>query len=451
MRFATLRLQPSTPYNERSQLSCLQGVYGAVPISLNDVSRRWDKALLILAALIIGGLLWSGCGQTYRPIANPIPLPGGNPQATHFALVVNQNPPTPGQTASPGSVTQIDVSGDTNIANLTAGLNPVHGALNASLSTGYIVNRGDSTLTGYTPALGASSSVVTIPLLQNSMEPNAGASYVALSSLYAFVVETSLNRLAVVTNALFQVAAFVPVGADPVAVTCTSDGRKAYVANQGSNTVSVVSTKDFTNSKNIAVGASPEAITISTDNNYVFVANAGDGTVSVINTTSDTVQQTVNVGADPTQVIFDNSLTRVYVLNTGGNSVSIFSASTYPLTLLQTVSTSSTPVSLAVLDNGTKFYVLFQGTPGSVEVYDAQGFFKRTTVTVGNNTLPTGMPTVNQVLLAASPGSTKVYAVNFDGDPVNTSGSTSIIRTLDDTVVLNMPAALPHPTFVTAQ
>lgn len=371
-------------------------------------------------------------------------------------MVVNSNDGQP--QAGPGalgpSVTQIDVAGDTNLANLTVGLNPVFATMNAGFTVGYVVNQGDNTLSAFAPSSGASAQIVTIPLLLSNTEPNAGASYAAISSAYGFVVETSLNRLAVVSNSLFQVSAFVPVGANPVAATCTSDGRKAYVANQASNTVSVVSTKDFTNTSNIPVGSSPGAMAISADNNYVFVANAGDGTMSVINTTSDTVTQTVPVGADPTQIIFDNTLSRVYVLNTGGNSVSIFSASTYPLTLLRTVSTSTTPVSLAVLDNGTKFYVLFQGTPGFVEVYDTQGFFKRTTITVDNNTLPTGLPAVNQILLSAAPGSTKVYAVNYNGvNSANPSikGSTSIIRTLDDTVVLSVPSPVPNPTFVTTR
>jgi len=47
-----------------------------------------------------------------------------------------------------------------------------------------------------------------------------------------------------------------------------------------------------------------------------------------------------------------------------------------------------------------------------------------------------------------------VYAVNYSG--VNSAnpqiaGSTSIIRTLDDTVIVDMPAPAPNPTMVTVQ
>jgi len=433
-----------------------------VPISLNDSSRRRTISILATAVLFAFILLWAGCEDQYRPVAIPIPLPGGDPQATHYAIVVNSNggqPQNPGNPTGnppvpagpPPSVTQIDVSGDTNIGNHPSGINPVHAVMSPGFGLVYIVNQGDNTLSAYSPLSGVGATISTIPLLQNNNEPNAGASYVAASTALAFVVETTLNRLVVIDGSNLQAEAFVPVGVNPVAVVCTSDGRKAYVTNQGSSTVSVISTKDNTNQQNIPVGASPGPVTISDDNNYVFVANEGDGTVSVIDTNSDMVTNTLTVGNTPTQLVWDPGLKRVYALNRGSGSVTIIDASAFPQKVLTTVPTSPTPVAVAPLDNGTKFYVLFLGTPGTVEVYDAQGYFKRTTITVGNNTLPTGLPALNQVLLSASPGSTKVYAVNYNGDALNTAGSTSIIRTLDDTVDINMPSAAPNPTFVTSQ
>ena len=415
------------------------------------------------AALFAFLLLWAGCGDTYRPVAIPIPVPGGDPQATHYAMVVNSNggqaqnpgnptgnPPVPAGPAP--SVTQIDVSGDTNVGNHPSGVNPVHAVISPGFGLVYIVNQGDNTVSTFSPLAGVGATVSSIPLLASG-EPtmNAGASYVAASTTLAFVVESLLNRVVVVSGSSLQAQAFVPVGVNPVAVACTSDGRKAYVTNQGSNTVSVISTKDNTNQQNIPVGSSPGPVTISSDNNYVFVGNEGDGTVSVINTNSDTVTNTLTVGTTPTQLVWDGGLQRVYALNRGSGSVTVIDASGFPQKVLRTVPTSATPVAVAPLDNGSKFYVLFLGTPGTVEVYDAQGYFKRATITVGNNSLPTGLPALNQVLLSASPGSTKVYAVNYAGDAVNPSGSTSIIRTLDDTVDVNMASAAPNPTFVTTQ
>ncbi len=426
-----------------------------MPNSLNHSSRRCATSVLASAVLFVLVLLWAGCGETYRPIANPIPAPGGDPEATHYALVLNTNGGQPPTTNGPSpSVTQIDVSGDTNMGNHTMGQNPVYAVMAPGLGTAYVVNQGDSTLSTFAPIAGISATVSTVPLIGDN-EPNAGASYVASSTSIAFVVETALNRVAIVDGSQLQVEAFVPVGVNPVAVVCTSDGRKAYVTNRGSNTVSVISTKDNTNQKNIPVGSSPGPIAISTDNNYVFVANQGDGTVSVIDTNSDTEVlpngSRLQVGTNPSELIWDSGLKRVYTVNTGSASVTVIDANSFPQNVLRTVSTSPSPVGVAALADGTKFYVLFQGTPGFVEVYDAQGYYKRSTVTVGNNILPNGLPDVNQVLLAASPGSTKVYAVNYNGTTANPNGSTSIIRTLDDKIILDMPSASPNPGFITVQ
>lgn len=442
------------------QLSFIHGVYGAVPTFIKASRLRQVSLTGIVFALL---LLWAGCEDIYRPIANPILAPGGNPQATHYAIVVNSNdgsltPPPPPPGGSPltvgPSVTQIDVSGDTNIGNHLAGLNPVHAALTSALNIVFVVNQGDSTLSSYAPGFGVGATVQTIPLLKNNTEPNAGANYVAVSNSFAFVTESALNRVVIVNTASLNVQDFVPVGVNPVTVTATQDGRKGYVVNQGSNSVSVVSTKDNTVTANIPVGSSPGPVTISADNNYVFVGNEGDGTVSVIDTNSDMVTNTLTVGTDPTQLVWDTSLNRLYVVNTGSASVTIVDGNSFPQKVLKTVSTSASPVAVAPLDNGTKFYVLFLGNPGHVEVYDAMGYFKRASITVDNNALPNGLPALNQVLLAAAPGSTKVYAVNYNGansaNP-NITGSTSIIRTLDDAVVLNLPSPSPHPTFVTSQ
>ena len=56
-----------------------------------------------------------GCGDQYRPVANPIVGPGGQPQLTHFAYVVNNNP------AGNGSAMQFDVSGDSVTSIQTTG------------------------------------------------------------------------------------------------------------------------------------------------------------------------------------------------------------------------------------------------------------------------------------------------------------------------------------------
>jgi DNA-binding beta-propeller fold protein YncE len=105
-----------------------------------------------LAAGLIMVLVWAGCGDVYRPVAIPIAPAGGNPQAQRMALVVYAAVPacstdaaglvtcTCGGTtfvpagtrfcASPGSTSQIDVSGDTDMADVAVGsLSPAAGSI----------------------------------------------------------------------------------------------------------------------------------------------------------------------------------------------------------------------------------------------------------------------------------------------------------------------------------
>lgn len=407
---------------------------GAVPIPLKIFIRRILNSVTLAVLFSYGALLVTGCGQTYRPVAIPVPQPGGDPEPIHYAVVVSQD-----TVNSPaGSIAQIDVSGDTNLGNKQVGVDPVHAVLQASLARGWIVNRGDSTVSTYSP-LASGAPATTIAL-----EPNAGAAYVDTGGSFAFVTETNLNKLAIL-DANQQVArAFVPVGSSPVAIAARPDGLKAYVANSGDDTVSVVSTQDnAVLGLPIPVGAGPQAVAMQSNGSFAYVASEAGGSLSVIDTSTDTEIQRVTGLGGPNKVVWDNNLKRVYVVNATANSISIFNAGAAQLTLLRTVNTSASPLGLAVLDNGSKFYVLYAGSPGTVDVFDAQSFTLRTTVTVQNN----------PVSIAAAPGSSKVYVVNKAGDPATAAlanGSISVIKTLDESV-LNIAPAAPNPVFVTVQ
>ncbi|HET9697020.1 MAG TPA: YncE family protein [Terriglobales bacterium] len=395
-------------------------------------------AILLVAFLIV----LAGCGDVYRPVAIPITAPGGDPQTTHFAVVASKGDLTaiPPDTGKAGV---FDVSGDTNMGNRVTGVNPVAVAVDANLSFAWVVNQGtagqdDSTVTRFSPAVsGASTSTV-------NLETGAGANAVYAVPLFAFVTEGALNKVAVISTAASAVKAFVPVGNNPVAVTATSNGAKAYVVNKNDSTVTVVSSADSTVlGAPIAVGATPVDATIQTDSAYVYVASQGGNSLSVISTSTDSEVQRVTGLSGPTHVVWDDHLKRVYVVNGGGNTISVFNASTPgSLTLLKTVNTSATPIGIAVLDNGVKFYVLYAGAPGKVDVFDAQSYNLRTTVTVQNN----------PVSIAAAPESSKVYVVNSTGDGGATfpNGSISIIKTSDDSV-LNVAPPSANPFYVTIQ
>src|SRR3974377_1093737 len=77
---------------------------------------------------VMATLLWTGCGDTYRPVDTPIAGPGTDPQNELLTLVLYRGaqsgtacssgvltPPSPGWT------TQIDVAGDVVGANVPVG------------------------------------------------------------------------------------------------------------------------------------------------------------------------------------------------------------------------------------------------------------------------------------------------------------------------------------------
>ena len=101
---------------------------------------------LALAAFIL--LAEPGCGDQYRPVANPIISGGGQPHRTHYAYVVNYN------ANGTGSTTQIDVSGDTNVARqLPWASAPSAEAFPPSSDALFIANSGNDTVSEYLPIL----------------------------------------------------------------------------------------------------------------------------------------------------------------------------------------------------------------------------------------------------------------------------------------------------------
>lgn len=397
-------------------------------------SSALRAGLPIVLSVVV--LLLASCGETYRPIAIPIPEPGGDPKNPHYAVVLST-----GEAPGPAGTAVIDVAGETDISNRTAGTNPVHASLPSANGRAWVVNNGDDSVTSFFPGTLAVNDVSV------NLEAGSRPTYVDATSTFVFVNEPPLNRVAIVNANLSVATAFVGVGNNPVALAARPDGRKCYVANKNDGTVSVISSTDLAVTGTIPVGASPVAMEMQTAGSFVYVASQSGNTLSVIDTTLDVEVQRVPGLSAPFQVIWDNNLQRVYVLNGGNNTVSIFNAATPSnLTLLRTVPLSGNALAFAVLDNASKFYVLYGGSPGTVDVFDAKSFALRTTVTVQND----------PQWIAASPGAEKVFVVNRLGSGGNPAtdplakGSISIIKTQSDTV-LNIPPAQPHPVYVAVQ
>src|SRR6266849_8913839 len=95
--------------------------------------RRWMSVVAVLSLMAI----CLSCGQNYRVPIIPIPGNPGDPKLYHFAMTISANNPT-----NPGAVTQIDVSGDSNVGVADLGRGPVHAMLLTSGSANriYVAN-----------------------------------------------------------------------------------------------------------------------------------------------------------------------------------------------------------------------------------------------------------------------------------------------------------------------
>jgi YVTN family beta-propeller protein len=397
--------------------------------------KSLQKAALAAAVLVLFALT-VGCGDTFRPVTNPILQGGGTAEPLSVAAVVSQGPLTgpcaDGTTAAvvtpcPGTATNLNVAGDTHIGNVFVGRNPVHATFNITLGRVFVANRDDSTVTFYSPT-------GTFSPLQISLAPGSAPVFVhSLETDFMYVADSGSNDVSVIsvtTATPPAVTSTIPVGTTPVALAQTLDRTKLYVVNNGSDDVSVVNTSTRAVSTVVPVRDAPVWATLSSDGTAVYVVNQGSSELTTIATATDTASS-LATGPSPNFAAFDATNKRVYVSNSGGNTISVYDAAA-PTTLnrLADVTVGTGPVSIAVLRDGSRAYVANSTDPTcGVSVVSLASLTQTKCISVGST----------PVSIAASSNGSKVYVANRD------SNSVSIIRTSDDTVVTTLPSQFTNP------
>ncbi len=376
-------------------------------------------------------------------MANPIVGQGGQPQTTHYAFVVNNNP------AGNSSTLQVDVSGDTNLQTQPAGAGAVSESFLAG-NTGALFTANSladsvsefTTITNFSPVTTINLPIGSRPIGVTTNSP--GFIYVLNSSPNTNCPNT--GSVSTINTSVLAVIDTTCVGSNPVAFTQLTNGTKVYVANQGDNSISVFDpgagriTSTITQA--MGLGLNPVYLVPSPDSGYVFVVNKGDGTnpgsLSIIASVDDTVVTNIPLGVAPTFAYIDTHLIRLYVTNTGSNSVTVFDLSNLNvnnnpvLATLATVNVGSGPVGVTALPDGTKFYTA-NSISNDVTVVSATSFGALKTVPVGQT----------PIWITSEPTSTKVYTANKN------SGNVSIIQTVNDSVVSNMPVPQQDPNCTT--
>jgi YVTN family beta-propeller protein len=123
------------------------------------------------------------------------------------------------------------------------------------------------------------------------------------------------------------------VGAGPVAIALSPDGRLAWVAKVHGASVSEIAVNDLKVIRTIPVGNAPAAVAVTQDGRLLLVANAGDGTLSIIDLFRH-LSTVVPVGANPQEIQIPADGRLVFVVNVGDATVSAVN-----LDLRQVVST----------------------------------------------------------------------------------------------------------------
>lgn len=380
-----------------------------------------------LAGMAATGALFfivCGCGDTFRPVASPLPTVAPDPQTFRLAVFTSTAP------SGQGSATDVDVSGDTISAVTPVGTNPVFALAEATRVL--VADQGSDSVTSFLPSLLAISGQSTTAL-------PTGAAPVSLADVNGniYVAESGRGVVGVLTGSPLALSAEVPTGTTPVSLAGLANGTKVYAVNQGSNSVTSISTRDNTVFANIPVGTTPVWTVASADSTRVYVVNKGSGTVTAIDATTDTpvanAGNPVTVGSSPNYAFFDSHLQRVLVTNSGSNSVSVINADpTSPNYLSVTnVAVGSNPVSVTALADGTRSYVANQGS-NNVSVIN------NSSLTV-SKTIPIGTAPVS---IASDAESAKVITANSGSQDL------SVILTSSDTELLdsngNRPLKAPQ-------
>jgi YVTN family beta-propeller protein len=324
-------------------------------------------------------LVMISCGETYRPVAIPITPTPPTPSSLHYVLSLSSNgvcPPQFSQPCGPGANSRIDVSGDSNVGVAQVGLGPVHAALLPGGSDVYVANNLEDTVSFYSPSSIAPVSTVSLPAGSKPVfvaTTETATVYVANQGTSTTVPPT-LPTVAAIQVSSGVTTNFIPVGANPVALAETPDGKKVYVANQGSSTVSVINSLDKSVGSTIPTGASPVWLAARTDSARVYVLNSGGGTVQAIDTASDAPVGSASVGAGGNFMLYEKTRNRLYITNPVAATLTALDVSSDTLKTLGTVSFAASsaacpagcvPTSVAALPDGSRIYVASENIAAS--------------------------------------------------------------------------------------
>ena len=388
------------------------------------------------AAVLVLMVVCMSCGETYRPVATPIPPLPPSPAFSHLAVVISGN-----GSAHFGASTTIDVSGDSAVSQSILGLVPTQAALVKNATSVYVTNSGDDTVSTFSPSSAVPVTTISLP---TGSRPTFAATTEGATVYIANSGSNTVTAIDTVSNVIEAPLPGIPVGVNPVALAETPNQQYLYSANQGTGgsggSVTSIDPVDRTVNPPIANATwiSPVFVVARSDSNRVYVLDQGNGLVSAIDTAANAVVNSVSVGAGANFMAYDPTRNRVYVANPAKNTVTYLDASSDALSPV--VIPVTNPISVAALPDGSRAYIA-SGTVNGGNVTLRVTVINALTGSVSSTIPISTVPKVcasnpSELSIAASADSTRVYVGNCD------AGNVAIIQTLNDTIVLQMPAPL---------
>ncbi|MGB8580969.1 MAG: YncE family protein [Candidatus Sulfotelmatobacter sp.] len=374
------------------------------------------------AAIVFPILVWTACGQIYRPVVIPCStggVPGcpvetpPTPSSFHAVFGISANLPS-----NAGGAMQIDVSGDSLIGETStstasapnSGFNPTHIAISPNDSRLFVAAAA-SVFPGGVDAVASFS-----PVFQSTQATGFGAvsminlpSLAGQSSSIASISEAGNVVTVTLSSPITNTVAATSIAINGVFIPgcvlpCNSG---AY---NGTFPITAISgtTVQYTNPVTGLAAASGGTASIpnqpvflnSTENAFMYVANYNSNSVATINTTSNAITNTAIVGTNPVSLAETPNALKLYVANQGSNTVS----SLNPIDLTpNTVTgfTGMTPIWVVARGDSQKVYVLTEGDGQLV------------TIDVGSDTVTSSLsvdPGANFIFL--DPTLNRLYVTN---------------------------------------
>jgi YVTN family beta-propeller protein len=238
-----------------------------------------------------------------------------------------------GQFNTTGTVTVINGTTNTIVANITVGKNPqaiVYNPANGLIYTANTLSNTLSIINGTSNSSvgsiivgtypGKNPTGITINPINNTIYvTNMGSNTVSVINGTTNVVINNITLATEQGGGTGGTSFFSPAG-----VAYNSDNNNLYVTNRGSDTLSVINgtTNELVDEVSLDTIA-PSSIIYNAANNYIYVTNMGSNTVSVINGTTNSIVANIPVGLGPNGIAYNQNNGDVYVANSINGTISI--------------------------------------------------------------------------------------------------------------------------------